>query len=38
MLELPDRHCKATAIKMFQRAMTNTLETNEKIGSPRQER
>ena len=32
MLELSDKHFKATTIKMLQRAMTNTLETNLKKG------
>lgn len=29
MLELFDIHCKAAVIKMFQQAMTNSLETSE---------
>lgn len=38
MLELSDKYLKATIIKMLQRTMRNTFETNGKIRSCRQER
>ena len=33
MLEWPDKHFKVAIIKVFQQAIVNTLETNEKTQS-----
>ena len=38
ILKSSDKHFKATTITMLQRANTNTLETNLKIGSLKQDR